>query len=47
MRCSLLVLLFQLLPFAIAPAQRQPGHSIRWWEAAVAVGAIGAVSVFD
>ena len=47
MRCSLLVLLFQLLPFAIAPAQRQPGHNIRWWEAAVAVGAIGAVSVFD
>src|SRR5256885_14448187 len=47
MNCSLPLLLFQLVPFAIAPAQHQPSHSIRWWEAAVAVGAIGAVSVFD
>ena len=47
MKCSLLLLIVQLLPFAIAPAQRQSSHTIRWWEAAVAVGAIGAVSVFD
>jgi membrane-associated phospholipid phosphatase len=46
-RCSSLVLLFQLLAFAIAPAQRQPSHRIRWWEGAIAVGTIGAVSVFD
>ncbi len=42
-----LVLVWQLLPLATAPAQRQPSHSIRWWEAAIAVGAIGTVSVFD
>jgi membrane-associated phospholipid phosphatase len=46
-KCTLLVLISQLVPLATAPAQRQPSHSIRWWEAAVAVGAIGAVSVFD
>jgi len=46
-KCSLLVLICQLFAFTRAPAQRQPSHTIRWWEAAVAVGAIGAVSVFD
>ena len=47
MRYSLLALLCQLLPLTNAPAQRQPGHTIRWWEAAIAVGAVGLVSTFD
>jgi membrane-associated phospholipid phosphatase len=46
-----ILLLALLVPAATTLAsqavQRQPSHSIRWWEAAVAVGAIGAVSVFD
>jgi membrane-associated phospholipid phosphatase len=46
-RCTPFVLVWQLLPLTSAPAQRQPSHTIRWWEAVVAVGAIGAVSVFD
>jgi membrane-associated phospholipid phosphatase len=44
---TLLVLVCQLVPLTTAPAQRPPSHSVRWWEAAVAVGALGAVSVFD
>ena len=47
MRSSLLALLCQLVPLTNAPAQRQPSHTIRWWEAAVAVGAVGLVSTFD
>src|SRR2546427_5312378 len=46
-RYSLLALLCQLVPLTNAPAQRQPSHTIRWWEAAVAVGAVGLVSTFD
>jgi len=46
-KCSLLVLICQLFAFTRAPAQRQPSHTIRWWEAAIAVGAIGVVSVAD
>jgi membrane-associated phospholipid phosphatase len=46
-KCTLLVLVSQLLPLTAAPAQRQPTHTIRWWEAAISVGAIGAVSIFD
>jgi membrane-associated phospholipid phosphatase len=46
-KSTLLVLICQLLPLGSAPAQRQPGHNIRWWEAALTVGTIGAVSVFD
>jgi len=45
--CSLLVLICQLFAFTSATAQRQPSHTIRWWEAAITVGAIGAVSVVD
>ena len=45
--CSLLVLICQLFAFTSATAQRQPSHPIRWWEAAITVGAIGAVSVAD
>ena len=37
----------QLLPVTPAAAQHQPSHNIRWWEAALAVGAIGAASIFD
>jgi len=37
----------QLLPVTTALAQRAPSHNIRWWEAAIAVGAIGAVSLAD
>ncbi len=37
----------QLLPFTTAAAQRSPSHNIRWWKAAIAVGAIGAVSLAD
>ena len=47
MRYSLLVLLCQLLPLTTAPAQRQPSHAVRWWEAAIAVGAVGLVSTID
>jgi len=36
-----------LLLCVTATAQRQPSHPIRWWEAAIAVGAIGVVSVAD
>jgi membrane-associated phospholipid phosphatase len=32
---------------ATAQAQRQPSHSIRWWEAAIVAGTVGVVSVFD
>lgn len=46
-KCSVLVLIWQLLPLASAPAQRQPSHDIRWWEAAIALGSIGAVSLAD
>src|SRR5258708_10805243 len=45
--CSLLVLICQLLAFTSATAQRPPSHTIHWWEAAITVGAIGAVSAFD
>src|SRR5258705_8847477 len=45
--CSLLVLICQLLAFTSATAQRPPSHTIHWWEAAITVGAIGAVSVVD
>jgi len=38
------VLAFQLLCVAGAPAQ---GRSIRWWEAAIAVGAVGVASLAD
>jgi len=44
---ALLVLVWQFLPLSGAAAQRQAGHTIRWWEAAITVGTIGAVSVFD
>ncbi len=47
MKCTLLVLVWQFLPLSGAQAQRQPSHTIRWWEAAIAVGTIGAVTVFD
>lgn len=47
MNCTLLVLVCQFLPLSGAPAQRQAGHTIRWWEAAITVGTIGAVSLFD
>ncbi len=47
MKCTLLVLVWQFLPLSGAPAQRQASHTIRWWEAAITVGTIGAVSVFD
>ena len=46
-RCVLLILIWQILPLTSAPAQRQPSHGLRWWEAAIAVGAIGAVSAAD
>jgi hypothetical protein len=46
-KCTLLVLVSQLLAVASAPAQRQASHRIRWWEAAITVGTIGAVSVFE
>ncbi len=46
-KCTVLVLVWQLLPFTTAPAQRQPSHTIRWWQASIAVGAIGAVSLVD
>ena len=46
-KCTLLVLVSQLLPLASASAQRPTSHNIRWWEAAITVGTIGAVSVFD
>src|SRR3989442_15052107 len=46
-RYSLLAVLCQLLPLTTAPAQRQPSHAIRWWEAAIAVGAVGLVSTVD
>jgi undecaprenyl-diphosphatase len=46
-RYSLLALLCQLLPLTTAPAQRQPSHTIRWWEAAIAVGAVGLASTID
>jgi membrane-associated phospholipid phosphatase len=39
--------IWQLLPVTPAVAQRPPSHHIRWWEAAIAVGSIGAVSIFD
>lgn len=42
----LLALICQLPPLTGA-AQRQASHDIRWWEAAIAVGAIGAVSLAD
>lgn len=47
MNCTLLVLVWQFLPLSGAPAQRQTSHTIRWWEAAITVGTIGAVTVFD
>ncbi len=47
MKCTLLVLVWQFLPLSGASAQRQASHTIRWWEAAITVGTIGAVSVFD
>ncbi len=40
-------MIWQLLPVTPAAAQHQPSHNIRWWEAAIAVGSIGAVSIFD
>jgi len=46
-KCTLLVLVWQFLPLSGAAAQRQASHTIRWWEAAITLGAIGAVSVFD
>ena len=46
-KCSLVVLVSQLLSLTPAAAQHQPSHNIRWWEAALAVGAIGAASIFD
>lgn len=46
-RCGVLVLIWQLLACASAPAQRQPSHDIRWWEAAIALGSIGTVSLLD
>jgi len=46
-RYSLVALLCQLLLLRNAPAQRQPSHAINWWEAAIAVGAVGLVSTFD
>jgi membrane-associated phospholipid phosphatase len=36
-----------LLLFTTVTAQRQPSHTIRWWEAAITVGALGMVSVAD
>lgn len=36
-----------LLLVTTLTAQRQPSHAVRWWEAAIAVGSIGAVSLFD
>lgn len=45
-KTGLLVLIWQLVPLTAAPAQQQPDN-IRWWEAAIAVGAIGAVSLGD
>ena len=44
-KCSGLTLALQLL-FA-AGAQGQEGHNIRWWEAAIAVGAVGVASLAD
>lgn len=41
-----LLLLVQLAPTG-APAQRPPSHAIRWWEAAVGVGAISGISLLD
>jgi undecaprenyl-diphosphatase len=46
-KCTLLVLICQLLPLGSTVAQRQPSHGIRWWEAVVVAGTIGAASVFD
>jgi membrane-associated phospholipid phosphatase len=46
-RCILIVVIWQFLPLTTAPAQRLPSHSIRWWEAALVVGTIGAASAFD
>jgi membrane-associated phospholipid phosphatase len=46
-RCSVLVLVWQLLALASASAQRQPSHDIRWWEATIVLGSIGAVSLAD
>ena len=40
-------MIWQLLPVTTAAAQRPPSHNIRWWEAAIAVGAVGVVSVID
>jgi membrane-associated phospholipid phosphatase len=44
---TLLLMVWQLLPLSTAAAQRQPSHTIRWWEAAIAVGAVGLVSTID
>ena len=46
MKCSGLTLAVQLLCAAGAQGQGE-GHSIRWWEAAIAVGAVGVASVAD
>ena len=39
-----------VLLLSLAPrleAQREPAHRVRWWEAAIAVGAVGVLSVAD
>jgi membrane-associated phospholipid phosphatase len=43
---ALLAIVLQTQP-ALAPAPFPPVHTVRWWEAAIAAGAVGLVSISD